>query len=164
MKKHLLTWSLLFITCFGSFSQDLEKLNLKDLKKKLSPKEFLKKGIKVSGSISGNHVFYTATGIPNRAVPIDILYQGNLNVSLFGKVNMPVSFSLSNQNINFKSLFDQRYNFAQPFNRFVLKPTYKGFTLQVGTCALNFSPLTLAGHRYDGVGLEYKNPLNQSRN
>ena len=45
MKKHLLTWSLLFIACFGSFSQDLEKLNLKDLKKKLSPKEFLKKGI-----------------------------------------------------------------------------------------------------------------------
>lgn len=133
-------------------AQDLEKL--KDLKN--VPGEMLKKGIKISGMAGANLVYYNASGIDNRNLPFNALFTGNLSVDLFGKVKMPVTFSLSNQNINWSHPFDKKYQFMQPFNRFVFKPTYKGFTLHAGVCSLNFSPYTLAGHRYDGVGLEYK--------
>lgn len=114
------------------------------------------KGVTVGGMISANHIYYNASGIPDRNIPFNFLYAGQLSVNLFDKIKMPVSFSFSNQNINFSHPFDRRYRFAQPFNRLVLKPTYKGLTLHLGTAALNFSPYTLAGHRFDGVGLEYK--------
>jgi hypothetical protein len=149
-----LTFLLIFIAgpAINLRAQDLEKL--KDLKD--APIELLKKGIKISGMAGANFVYYNASGIDNRNIPFNTLFTGNLNVDLFGKIKMPVSFSLSNQNINWSHPFDRRYQFMQPFNRFVLKPTYKGFTLHAGVCSLNFSPYTLAGHRYDGVGLEYK--------
>lgn len=124
----------------------------------LSPKKLLAQGITLSGMLSGNHVYYSAAGIPGRTVPFNVLYTGNLAVNLFGKINMPVSFSVSNQTFQFSHPFDRSYRFRQPFNRLLLKPTYKGFTLHLGTCALQFSPYTLAGHRYQGIGLEYKNP------
>ena len=123
-----------------------------------NPKGLLQKGITLSGMFSGNHVYYSAAGISNRTVPFNVLYTGNLSVNLFGKLSLPVSFSVSNQSFQFSHPLDQAYRFRQPINRFLLKPTYKGFTLQLGTCALQFSPYTLAGHRYNGIGLEYKNP------
>jgi len=114
------------------------------------------KAVSVTGMIGANHTYYSATGIPNRTLPLNFLYTGNLTANLFGKIRMPVSFSVSNQNINFSHPFDRNYRFAQPFNRLILKPTYKGLTLHLGTASMSFSPYTLSGHRFDGIGLEYK--------
>lgn len=157
---------LLLVSAAGDpiacWAQDLSQPGLEKLKelKNISVKDELKKGVKVSGMAGANFVYYHAAGIDGRSIPFNTLFTGNLNVDLFGKIKMPVSFSLSNQNINWSHPFDRKYQFMQPFNRFVLKPTYKGFTLQVGVCSMNFSPFTLAGHRYDGVGLEYKSKQN----
>lgn len=147
MKKYYLI-VLLALMNISLYAQDLENLN---------PKKLIKgKGIEISGMLSANHVYYNATGIPSRNIPVNILYTGNLNMNLFDKIKMPVSFSLSNQNINFSAPFNRDYRFAQPFNRLVLKPSYKGLTAHLGTASLNFSPYTLAGHRFEGLGLEYK--------
>ncbi|PSL23630.1 hypothetical protein [Dyadobacter jiangsuensis] len=146
---------LLCSVCEG---QDLEKLGrspLGDLKN-INAKDVLKKSVSITGMAAANFVYYRPDGIQGRNIPFNTLFTGNLSVDLFGKVRMPVSFSLSNQNINWSHPFDGKHRFIQPFNRFVIKPTYKGFTLSAGVCSLNFSPLTLAGHRYDGVGLEYR--------
>lgn len=137
---------ILLATLFISYNADAQ----------IIPNPLKGKGISVGGMISANHIYYSASGIPDRNIPFNVLYSGNLAVNIFDKIKMPVSFSLSNQNINFSHPFDKKYRFAQPFNRMVLKPTYKGLTLHLGTVALNFSPYTLAGHRFDGVGLEYK--------
>jgi hypothetical protein len=153
MNKILHTLLVLMIPTTTVLAQDLEKL--KDLKN-ISARDVLKKGIKVTGMAGANFVYYSANGIEGRNIPFNTLFTGNLNVDLFGKIKMPVMFSLSNQNINWSHPFDKRYQFIQPFNRFVFKPTYKGLTLHVGVCALNFSPYTLAGHRYEGVGLEFR--------
>lgn len=152
-----------FPTLFKGSALTLRAQTVKSELSKLAPKKLLKKGISVTGAITGNHVYYDATGIPNRTVPVNIMYAGNLTVDILGKIKMPVSFSLSNQSINwaafrFSHPFDQNYQFRQPFNRLLLKPTYKGFTLHIGTAAMTFSPFTLAGHRFEGLGLEYKNP------
>ncbi len=115
-----------------------------------------KAGIKVNGMVGANFTYYNTTGLENRNIPFNTLFTGSLTTDLFGKVKMPVAFSLSNQNINFSHPFNRSYRFAQPLNRLILRPTYKGLTLHLGTASMNFSPYTLAGHRFDGVGLEYK--------
>ncbi|ADB40272.1 hypothetical protein [Spirosoma linguale] len=124
-----------------------------------------KPSIRLSGMITGNHLYYHATGIPDRNVPFNLLYTGNLTADLFGKIKMPIAFSFSNQalaanGLNVGNPLAQlgANPFRQPFNRLQLRPTYKGFTAQLGTCALQFSPYTLAGRRYDGIGLTYKSP------
>lgn len=150
MRIPLLT--LLFMGYTALSAQDLEQL--KDVKQLAS--ETLKKGISVNGMAGANLVYYRAGGIEGRNIPFNTLLTGNLQVDLFGKVNMPVTFSLSNQNINWSHPFDKRHRFIQPFNRVMLRPTYKDFTLHAGTGSMTFSPFTLAGHRFDGAGLEYK--------
>lgn len=157
MKKIVILLNIVLFIVFGlqkSHAQDVEK-GLKDLKS-FKLKRLFDGGIKVTGGITANQTYYNAWGIADRQVPINFLYSGNLTLDILGKIKMPVQFSLSNQNINFSNPFNSRYRFSQPFNRLVLKPTYKGLTLHIGTCALNFSPYTLAAHRYDGIGLEYK--------
>lgn len=138
--------------CAVARAQDPEQF--KDVKSRAA--ETLKKGVTISGMAGANLVYYRADGIDGRNIPFNTLVTGNLNVGLFGKVNMPVSFSLSNQNINWSHPFDRRHRFMQPFNRVMLRPSYKGFTLHAGTGSMTFSPFTLAGHRFDGAGLEYK--------
>lgn len=155
MKKRFILLNILILLVFGfreSHAQNLENFKLKNL---------FDGGIKVSGGITANQIYYNAWGIADRQVPINFLYSGNLTLDILGKIKMPVQFSFSNQNITFTHPFNSNYRFAQPFNRLVLKPTYKSFTLHIGTCALNFSPYTLAAHRYDGIGVEYK-PKNRA--
>ncbi len=153
MKKIVILFNILVFVATGlqkSHAQDLEKL------KNFRVKDLFNGGIKVNGGITANHTYYNAWGIAERQVPLNVLYSGNLTLDILGKIKMPVQFSFSNQNINFSNPFNNNYRFSQPFNRLVLKPTYKGWTLHIGTCALNFSPYTLAAHRYDGIGVEYK--------
>ncbi len=153
MKKIVILFNILVFVAAGlqkSHAQDLEKL------KNFRVKDLFNGGIKVNGGITANHTYYNAWGIADRQVPLNFLYSGNLTLDILGKIKMPVQFSFSNQNINFSNPFNNNYRFTQPFNRLVLKPTYKGFILHIGTCALNFSPYTLAAHRYDGIGVEYK--------
>lgn len=103
----------------------------------------VKKGIKINGSVSANTVAYSAWGIDSRRDPFNWFLQGNLNINLFG-YNMPFSFSYSNQG----------RNFAQPFNRFQFAPSYKWARGYFGNTSMTFSNYTLAGHMFNGVGVE----------
>ena len=154
---------LIFGLSVKGYGQDIEK-GLKNVKQfkvaSLIPTTFLS----VTGGMSSQQVFYSAWGIQNRQSPYNYNYAGNLNVSILGKINIPISFSFINQNSNFNQgfgtafsdIFNRRPRFAQPFNRLSLKPTYKGITLHLGTCALNYSPYSVANHRFEGAAIEYK--------
>jgi hypothetical protein len=157
MRRKITLLIFIFHFSLGSFAQDLEKVG-KDLKNlKDAPKNLLKdKSVKITGLINTNTVYFNAFDQPQPLKPFNYVINGSLNVDLFGKIKMPVNFSFSNQSFNYQHPFNQKFRFRQPFNRLVLKPTYKGFTLHSGTVSLNFSPFTLAGHRFNGVGLEYK--------
>lgn len=103
----------------------------------------VKKGVKINGSVSANSVAYMAHGIDSRRDPFNWFLQGNLNINLFG-YNMPFSFSYSNQG----------RNFAQPFNRFQFAPSYKWARGYFGNTSMTFSNYTLAGHMFNGAGVE----------
>ncbi len=99
--------------------------------------------VKINGGISASQVFYTANGIDSRRDPYSYFLTGNINFSLYGW-SVPFSFALSNQNRSFQ----------QPFNQFGLHPTYKWATAHVGYASMTFSPYTLSGHIFRGVGAE----------
>lgn len=103
----------------------------------------IKKGVTMSGSINATTTAYKAYGIEQRRDPLAWYLNGNINIGLFGYA-MPFSFSYSNQG----------KNYSQPFNQFRFAPTYKWARLYVGTTSMNFSNYTLAGHMFNGVGLE----------
>ena len=101
------------------------------------------KPLRISGGISANQIFYSASGIDSRRDPYSYFLSGNLNFDLYGW-SMPLSFSFSNQKLSFQ----------QPFNQYGLHPTYKWITGHIGFVSMNFSPYTLSGHLFKGVGVD----------
>ncbi|RAV97628.1 porin family protein [Pseudochryseolinea flava] len=97
----------------------------------------------VSGGISANQIFYKASGIDSRRDPYSYYVSGNVNFGLYGW-SVPLSFSYSNQN----------FSYQQPFNQYSLHPTYKWITGHVGYTSMTFSPYTLSGHVFLGVGID----------
>ncbi|UOB17058.1 outer membrane beta-barrel family protein [Abyssalbus ytuae] len=96
-----------------------------------------------SGGISANSVFYE--GVSNRD-PFTYVLAGNINFNISGIYNIPLSFTYSNQ----------KFTNNQPFkfNRLSLHPSYKWVTAHIGDVAMTFSPYTLSGHQFTGLGFD----------
>ncbi len=99
--------------------------------------------IKVSGGANITSIFYNANGIPNRRDPLTYFLNANLNFDVYG-MSIPLSFSYSNQ----------QGQFAQPFNRLSLSPSYKWIKTTIGFGNYSWSPYTLGGHTFYGGGVE----------
>lgn len=127
---YVVVWLLLTGIPFHTWAQALDQIGWK-------------KGVTLSGSLNASATAYTASGIESRRDPLAWYYNGNLNINMFG-YDMPFSFSYSNQG----------RNYSQPFNQFRFAPSYKWARAYFGTTSMNFSNYTLAGHLFDGVGLE----------
>ncbi|TRX61202.1 hypothetical protein FNH22_03865 [Fulvivirga sp. M361] len=117
---------------FESSAQDLEAIG------KSEP-------LKINGGLSITQIAYGASGITNRRDPFSYFLSGNLNVNFFG-INVPLSFTYSDQNSSFQ----------QPFNQFGIAPRYKWLTGYLGYNSLTYSQYTLNGHIFLGMGLEAK--------
>jgi len=100
-----------------------------------------------SGSLSANGVFYEGTA--NRQA-FTYFLNGNLNFNIAEVYNVPLSFAYTNQNFDFSSPFK--------LNRLSISPSYKWITLHIGDAAMTFSPYTLSGHQFTGVGLDLAPP------
>lgn len=96
-----------------------------------------------SGSLSANGVYYEGTA--NRQ-SFTYFLNGNLNFNIAETYNIPLSFAYTNQNFDFSSPFK--------LNRLSISPSYKWITAHIGDVAMNFSPYTLSGHQFTGVGID----------
>ena len=123
---------LIFLTN-NSYAQDLT--NLKDAKP-----------LTISGSLSANQVFYTVSGLDDRRDPYSFILSGSLNMSVFGLLSVPLSFTYSNH----KTQYSQPFN----FNQFGITPSYKWIKVYAGYNSMTFSPYTLSGHQFLGGGVE----------
>ncbi len=123
---------LFFMICTSNMlmSQDLEQLG----KSKL---------LRLTGGVSANTIFYE--GQSNRE-QLTYFARGNLNLNISGVYNIPFSFSYSNQKFQSSNPFK--------FNRLSLHPTYKWVTAHIGDVSMSFSPYTLNGHQFTGLGLD----------
>ncbi|MDA3952365.1 MAG: hypothetical protein PF485_01875 [Bacteroidales bacterium] len=128
--KYIILIIILGMGLKSSFAQDLESVGQKDQ-------------LKITGGISTNQVYYSAFGADQRRDPYSYFLSGNVNFSLYGW-NAPFSYTYSNQNSAFQ----------QPFNQYSLHPYYKWVRLHLGYTSMTFSPYTLSGHLFYGVGTE----------
>ncbi|UZO79832.1 outer membrane beta-barrel family protein [Aquimarina sp. ERC-38] len=96
-----------------------------------------------TGGVAANSVFYN--GEANRD-PFTYFLSGNVNLNISGVYNLPFSFSYSNQKFNSSNPFS--------FNRLSIHPSYKWITAHIGDISMSFSPYTLSGHQFTGVGAD----------
>lgn len=129
---------MLVLSCFVTNAQRLDNLG------KAKP-------LTISGGVSANAVFYDGTA--NRD-PFTYFLNGTINANIYGLYNIPVSFSYTNQQFNFNEP-------AFKINRLSLHPSYKWITAHIGDVAMSFSPYTLNGHQFTGLGFDLNpnNPL-----
>lgn len=102
--------------------------------------------LKVHGGVNANGLFYQSNQEESRE-PFTYLINGSLNMS-FMTFSMPISYNITNQGdaLNYKAPFD--------FNRFSIAPKYKWIQAYIGDNAMTFSPYTLSGHPFRGLGVE----------
>lgn len=107
---------------------------------------FYKPNFKVTGGVNANTIFYNSNQKSSRE-PFSYLLSGNLNISAF-TFTIPISYSLTNQgnNLGYTAPFD--------FNRLCIMPKYKWVKAYIGNVSMTFSPYTLSGFPFKGVGLE----------
>jgi len=100
-----------------------------------------KGGLKLNGGLNVNQLYRTnsSPGID----PYSMVVSGQLGLSLYG-LSAPLSFTWSNS----------EFTSTQPFNQFSLSPSYKWATLHMGWSSMSFSPYSLSGHTFAGVGVD----------
>jgi len=137
VRKEFYFLILVFLLCHNSRAQIVDIDNLGK-----------GKAFNVTGGVSANSVFYSTNKETSR-LPFTYFLQGNLNFSFF-ELAIPLSYSFSNQGSNLS------YQLPFKFNRLSLQPKYKWIQGYVGDVSMSFSPYTLNGHQFTGVGVELK--------
>lgn len=101
------------------------------------------KKVKLSGGLSVNTLYnsYNPTG----ANPLSYFVSGNVNVQALG-TTIPVTLSYSSR----------KFTYSQPFsyNQIGIHPTYKWATAHIGMSNMTFSPYSLNGHQFSGIGFD----------
>lgn len=135
--KKILFWlCIVFACCICSkgYTQDVDL------------ESFYKPNFKVTGNVNANMMYYNSN-MPNAREPFTYLLSGSLNISAFN-FNVPLFYSITNQgnNLGYTAPFD--------FNRLSIMPKYKWVKAYIGNVSMTFSPYTLSGFPFKGVGLE----------
>jgi hypothetical protein len=135
--KQVLLWLCIVFACcicIKGYAQDVDLEN------------FYKPNFKVTGNVNANMMYYNSN-MPNAREPFTYLLSGNLNISAFN-FSVPLFYSITNQgnNLGYTAPFD--------FNRLSIMPKYKWVKAYIGNVSMTFSPYTLSGFPFKGVGLE----------
>lgn len=128
---------LMFLMITNSHAQ---QVNLENLNKNI-----FEKPVKLGGGVSASTIFYNGNDAQKRQ-PFTYFLNGNINVNLFNQINLPFSFSLTN--------LGSDYGYPTLPNRLSVHPIYKWVTGHIGDVAMSFSPYTLNGHMFRGVGVD----------
>ena len=125
---------ILLLICFAqsNYAQNIEGL------KSATPFAY-------SGAIAAHTGFYQANGITARSPQSIWGFSGNMNFTLYDKINLPFSFTVG------------RYGNSTTYPTFGqvgISPNYKWATVHLGYRNMTFSPYTLAGHTFLGAGVE----------
>lgn len=137
------TFRLLILTiCYAGIpllgmAQSIDVESVTKLKKKQLAK--------VNGGISANSSLFSSNEAGGRQ-PFSYQLTGNLNLSLLGLIDIPLTFSLNN--------YGSQFTYPTLPNRLSLHPSYKWIRCHVGDVSMSLSPYTLNGHQFTGAGVE----------
>ena len=134
--------SLLLISVFLlSVTANAQSFRVEDIKDRVGKG----KPFKLSGGFSANSTLNGGNGVSGRD-PFVYYLNGNINLNVYGLVNLPFSFNLTNSGSSYKLP-------SNP-NRLSIHPSYKWITGHIGDVSMAFSPYTLNGHMFTGAGVE----------
>lgn len=125
-----LSWVLVIFLPIPTTAQDLAAIGRE-------------KPFSLSGGLSFNQVWYASRGGTARRDPYSFHASGNANIALYGW-HIPLTFTASNHSTAFR----------QPFNQYALHPRWKWITVHAGHTSMSFSPYTVNGHIFRGVGVD----------
>jgi hypothetical protein len=128
----LLLLVLEVLLTFKAFSQDISTI--------LEQKPF-----DFSGSLNLNQMASFKDFSYSTSNPYSLFINGSASFLFYG-INVPFSFSYSNQHINYSHPFD--------FNQFGMQPSWKWIKTYIGYNSMSFSPYSLNGHQFLGGGIE----------
>lgn len=133
MRRAILIITVFILSTGYIIGQSLDLANLKS-----APK------LKVNGGLNLNTLYNSYLPVPSQK--FSYFVNGTVNFNVLGLISVPLSINYSNR----------KFNYSQPFsfNQFSIAPKYKWATAYLGTSALTFSPYTLNGHQFRGVGFE----------
>ncbi|MFO8130499.1 MAG: hypothetical protein R6T99_11430 [Bacteroidales bacterium] len=97
---------------------------------------------KLKGSVKAEMGFYGVSGKDANRKPFTWSLSGNPTLSVYG-IDVPLNFFFT----------EQQREFRQPLNRFGISPKYKWARLYLGYNSVNYSKHTMAGHRFNGAGI-----------
>lgn len=104
--------------------------------------------LKIKGGVNASLLAAYTNSNTRRADPLAWRLNGQLQFDFWG-IKMPVSLLMSSRSTVF--------NYQLPAYTFVgLRPSYRWATLHLGNSNMSFSPYTLSGHSFQGVGVELK--------
>lgn len=126
-----LIFSILLVSSFSAFSQNLDKIGKEGM-------------VKVSGGLSSNFVVNQTVNQPQFRDPFSWVLSGNVTLSILD-FSLPFTFSFSNTG----------KSYTQPFNMTAVHPTYKNWKTHLGITSMNFSSYTYQGLNFTGAGVEY---------
>lgn len=100
--------------------------------------------LKIGGGLNLNTLYNSYLPVPSQK--LSYFVNGTLNFNVLGLISVPLNINYSNR----------KFNYSQPFsfNQISIAPRYKWATAYIGSSSLTFSPYTLNGHQFRGVGLE----------
>lgn len=102
-----------------------------------------KEPVRLNGNFSVSQDYRSASSNMDNSSPYRMVLRAGMNVALYGW-NIPFSAVYSSN----------RFRYEQPFNRFSMHPSYKGFRGHIGDASMSFSPYSLNGYRFTGAGAE----------
>jgi hypothetical protein len=105
------------------------------------------KPLKLSGGFSANSTYNAGSDMNGREAFVYYL-NGNINLNVYGQINLPFSFNFTNSGSSYKLP-------SMP-NRLNIHPSYKWITGHLGDVSMTFSPYTLNGHLFTGAGVELR--------
>ena len=132
---NLLCLTLLFGLPLTSMAQDSERQTIID-------------PLTLSGSVGTQLTSSWNNADLHYNSPFSAIAYANMTFNVYG-VSVPMS-------LNWINVSAEQFTFPKPTFTINFRPTWKRFTLHVGTSCMNFSNYTYNGISFDGVGLEYR--------
>ncbi|MDR0348604.1 MAG: hypothetical protein LBH90_03815 [Tannerella sp.] len=136
ISKLLFLWLCCIVTA-GGFSQNIDLENVTNSKDK--------KKVRINGGISANTTLFNSNETTGRQ-PFTYQLNGNVNLSFYELLNIPLSLNLNN--------YGAKFAYPSLPNRLSLHPSYKWIRSHIGDISVSFSPYTLNGHQFTGGGVE----------
>lgn len=138
------------------YSQDIEKINIKDKIKGFFNGWKDADPFQMSGTIGLNARSYHAINSEDRQAPFTWHTNASVNISIY-KLKIPISAMVSAQNQTISHPFHKELLKGFSDRRFVrvgASPYYKWAKLHLGHRSMNFSPFTVANTTFLGGGIE----------